>query len=191
MSGTVIAGLNWVGLVLISVIALTMIIGIARGLVKTLISIITWVAAAYLAYKYAGEFTHYIESFITNAEVRLWIMRIAIFVLVMIVGALVGNILHQLVSVGGARGFDRVLGLVLGAVLGVVIASILILASGLTDFPQTDIFKSSVMVPKLMELVNYLREFLPEAIQQEIHFPTDSVAAKPAILSGDGQATNP
>ncbi len=189
MSEAGITGFSWLDIVLIVVIVLSIVTGIARGLVKTILSIVTWLAAAYLAYAYAANFTHYLEPYISNAEVRLWIIRIAIFVIVMIIGAIIGNMVHQLVSVGGMKGFDRVLGLVLGAVLGVLIASTLILVAGFTSFPETEIFKSSVLVPHLMEFVNYLREFLPEDIAKHIHFPSDPIIPQGTnnSLLGDGK----
>lgn len=189
MSESGIAGFSWLDIILITVIGLSIITGVARGLVKTIISIVTWLAAAYLAYTYAAEFTQYLESYVSNAEVRVWITRIGIFVLVMIIGAIIGNIISQLVAVGGMKGFDRILGLILGAVLGVLIASILILVAGFTTFPETEMFKTSVLVPQLMEFVNYLREFLPSDIQQHIHFPADPIVSQESNnFLGDGKS---
>jgi|GEM_PF-7131538 len=169
----VIAGLNWLDLVLLSIIVLAAITGIARGLTKTLVSVITWISAIYLAYKFADDFTGLTEPY-ANAEIRLWTMRIAIFVVVMILGATIGSILQKLVAAGGLGGVDKLLGIIFGIVLGVVIVSILILISGMTQFPANKHFKTSVLIPHFMDFVSFLRELLPENVQQEINFPADS-----------------
>ena len=54
--------LNWIDYLIIAVILISILIGLIRGFICELISLITWVAALLLAYKYVNTLAGYIVS---------------------------------------------------------------------------------------------------------------------------------
>ena len=164
-----LTSLSWVDVFILAVLALFMLIGLGRGVVRTIVSLISWLLAFYFAYTLAASLGLYLKPYVLDAEIRLWTARIVIFILIMIAGALIGNTLGNIVSKGKAKGLDRFFGLLLGFALGSLILATALLLSGLTNFPETPMFKQSEFVPYFMDIATWMKGFLPIEWQNKIN----------------------
>jgi membrane protein required for colicin V production len=131
------------------VAGVSLILGLARGLVKSLMSVASavagLVAAAYL-YPYAG---HVAGWFISNPAAD-FVGFVGIFLLVLIAGAFVSRSLRGAIKRARLGWADRVLGGVFGLVTAWLICSVVYLA--LTAFPiRIDAVERAAFSPVLLE----------------------------------------
>src|SRR5687767_11258268 len=110
------------GLILLSAIA-----GVVRGFLKEVCSLITWVLAIWLAWHYGPLLVPYLGGVLEREPYGLWVGRAIVFVLVLVVGAIVGFAVGHFVRLSLFSGLDRMLGFVLGLLRGVVIVGFAIM----------------------------------------------------------------
>lgn len=70
----------------------------------------------------------------------------------------------------GLSGTDRMIGIVFGLTRGVVIVSALIILSGYTTLPQSQVWSDSIFIKQVEPAVESVRKMLPEDISQYLKF---------------------
>ena len=64
--------------------------GLWRGLVREAFSLVTWLVAIFLAWRFAWVLEPMLGKWIAEPGLKLWTARVAILVLVLIAGGLIG-----------------------------------------------------------------------------------------------------
>jgi membrane protein required for colicin V production len=115
---------------------LSTIAGLWRGFTKEALSLITLLAAVWLAWTLAGRLEPNLGDWAgAPPEVRVWAARVIIFVFVLLVGGLVAWLARKLVRHTGLSTLDRVL----GGAFGLARAAVLVgLAVIVLQFMQLD-----------------------------------------------------
>lgn len=138
--------MNWLDYALLGIVAVSILIGIIRGFVREVISVVVWVAAFLIAMRYGAQAGDYLSPWIASSMIR-WVLGFGgLFVLTLILGALVGYVGRALVGKTGLSGTDRLLGVVFGGVRGGLLVGLIILGAGLTAIPQAPWWQASVVV---------------------------------------------
>lgn len=153
--------MSWLDLVILGIIALSALISLIRGFVKESISLITWIAAGIIAFRY---FTPIAEML--NPQVSIPMLRAAIgfgvlFIGTLIFGAIINFIMGKLVSTTGLGGTDKALGVVFGGARGVLIVTMLVLLASLTALPEADWWQNSATVGLFQNLAEWLKGVIP------------------------------
>lgn len=162
--------MSWIDLAILGVIALSSVISIIRGFVKESISLVTWVVASIVAFRYFMPLADLLEPFVNSLTLRQWISGGILFIATLIVGAIVNFIVSQLVSKTGLSGTDKVLGVVFGAARGVLIVSMLILVANLTPMPGTQWWQDSALIGFFQQLADWIRAVIPHDLGAEFSF---------------------
>ncbi len=154
--------MNWTDYLLIAVLVFSSVAGLMRGLLREVISVITWVAAVWIAWTFSSSLEPHLGGALSDAAVRPWAARTIIFVGVLLVGAAVGALVGHFVRLSLFSGVDRLLGLVFGLLRGVValgVLAMLVHAVRLQDEPW---YRGSVLVPYAEQAGNVLRGLVGE-----------------------------
>lgn len=159
-------------LLIMGMIALSILMGVARGFVKESISLVTWVAAIALSVLYSSDLAKHI-SFTKNALIQGLCSFLLIFVSVVFMGALVNYMAGGFIRKTPFSVPDRVLGSVFGFLRGVVLVSVLILLAGLTSFPSSPWWQESYMVSHFQGVAMWIRDRLPDENAKVFNFPGD------------------
>lgn len=154
--------LNMTDYIIFGVIAISTIISLLRGFIKESISLIIWIIGFWVAVKFYQFFAASLAPYISSVGIRHIVAFIAIFLLVLIVGAMFNYLLTFLVTRTGLTGTDRMLGMLFGCVRGILLVSVLLLVIASTSFVQDAWWKDSVLIPQFQPLIDWLRAFLPE-----------------------------
>lgn len=152
--------LNIIDFIIIGIIALSLIISLFRGFVKEVMSLVSWVAAFFVA----SQFYPYLASYFTQIEsiyIRNGVAIVILLIATLIVGSIINYIISQIVDKTGLSGTDRVLGACFGLLRGVlIIAAIIFLAKTFTSVNQTEIWKNSQLIPHFNYIVDwFFQEF--------------------------------
>lgn len=150
-----------------------MLVGALRGFIKEVLALAIWALAFVMAYRFAGGLGELMEAQVSLPSARLAIGFAGIFLAVLVLGGLLVYLVGRLVESTGLSGTDRLLGGAFGVVRGLALVLTFLLIAGLTPIPKDPWWQESAMIGRLMPLVDWVAEFLPEAAREQLDFEGD------------------
>jgi len=160
--------LVWLDYVLLGVILLSTLIGVLRGLVKEVMSLLGWVLAGWTALTFSAEFAIFLENFVQHDGLRFALAFIGLFVGVLVVSMLVNHLITKLIHLSGLKGIDRLLGSLFGALRGGLVVIILVLLGGISPLAAEPVWSSSIMVEYFSQAASWLSENFSGQIRQGV-----------------------
>jgi membrane protein required for colicin V production len=114
--------MNGADYLVLSILLVSVGIGVVRGFVREAIGLVAWVLAIWLAWQHS-EFIHpWLGGHLQSPEAKAWVARAIVFGGVVLLGDLVGFIASRIAhKAAGLSLVDRFLGLLFGLVRGFVI----------------------------------------------------------------------
>ena len=155
-----------VDVIVLSMILISCMFGIFRGLIKEALSLFFWVAAAVLAALYSPLLAQSLAFVSENPTVRRMAAFALIFIGTVFGGALINNLIAKITAAAGLRGVDRSLGALFGIIRGVVIVTLVVMLTAGFEFTGPW-YGESLSIPYIMVLADYFRQLLgmtPEAV---------------------------
>lgn len=153
--------MSWLDLVILVVIVLSALISLIRGFVKESISLVTWIVAGVLAFRYFSPMAELLEPFVSSPTIRDIAGFAILFVSTLVIGAIINFIMSQLVSRTGLSGTDKALGVVFGGARGVLIVTMVVLLASLTPMPEAEWWQESAMVGFFQQLAEWVKGIIP------------------------------
>jgi len=154
----------------IFVLAASVIIGVVRGLVKEVLSLLSWVIALVAANAYAAPLAQMLPPAVPGDVLRLIIAFLALFIGARILMGLLSLALDALIDAGGLSLIDRTLGMVFGAARGLVIVLAAVILCEMTSLPKQDFWKHAVLSPYAETGARMVLPYLPAAMTQHMNF---------------------
>jgi membrane protein required for colicin V production len=149
--------------VLISLILLISIgIGFMRGFMREAVSVISWIASFWLAWKVGPSVEPYLGGVLAEPAVRPWIARFIVMLVVLLLGALAGMLLNYFVHRAGLSMVDRALGIMFGLVRGAVLVGLLVIGCQLLRLNQGPWWQQSKLLPYATTMGDWLRAMVNE-----------------------------
>jgi membrane protein required for colicin V production len=127
---------NWVDLLALFVVAASATFGVWRGLVKEALSVATWLAAIWFAWRFAFVVEPMLGEWSSAPELKIWAARAITFVIIMVIGGLIAWLARSLVRHTGLSGMDRLLGGAFGVFRGILIIGLLVIGLQLSGLDQ-------------------------------------------------------
>ena len=138
-----------VDIAILGLILLSAVIGLFRGLVKELVSLVIWGCAIIGAMAFAGPVSEYLTGINVGPQFRVAIAFAVVLIGVVIAGGVLQWALAQMIESSGLGGTDRFLGFAFGAARG----CLLVLAALIMVRPfmeTTDWWQESLLGPQLL-----------------------------------------
>ena len=157
-----------VDIVLLLILLISVVLGLWRGLVYEVLSVLAWVAAFFLAQWYAQPVADNLPLGETAQPLRFAAGFAVVFVGTVFAGGLMAWLLKQLVETAGLRPVDRILGGVFGVVRAAVLLLALTLVVGMTPLHQHETWQASQGAVWLETGLHGLRGMMPESLAQYI-----------------------
>ena len=152
--GEVLNDMNTVDSAILVVVVLSCLFGLWRGLVKEVLSLLTWVAALVVARVYSGELASYMINVIDNSSARYVIAFALVFIAVMMVGTLLNRLISKLITVTGLQLVDRMLGGLFGVVRGGIIVLVVMFLTNVF-VSETEQWQQSTLIPYGMYAIEW------------------------------------
>lgn len=165
--------MTWPDYAILAIIAISMLVGVLRGFIKEVFSLVVWAAAFVVAYRFSGDVAVLMESQVSLPSARTAIGFIGLFIVVLVIGGLVNYLLGRLVESTGLSGTDRLLGGLFGIARGAALVVAAILVAGFTPIPADPWWKESRLIGSFMPLVTWSAEFLPGSAAEHLDFEPD------------------
>ncbi len=182
--------MNWTDYIIIGVLALSVLVGLWRGLISEVMALAIWVAAFWVAWTVGPMVAERLGHVIELPSARIIVGYGLCFVAVLILGALLRFVIGKLVEGTGLSGTDRLLGMLFGFVRGVLLVTLLVFLVGFTAFTRDPWWQQSVLLPQFQHVAAWLGQQVPPSVREYIHPPaalgrlSGLPAAWPAPISG-------
>ena len=163
--------MNWADYFIVIVIALSMLVGLWRGLLREVISLATWIAAFAIAYLFSEDGAAHLVPYIDIPSLRIAAAFGGLFLATLLIGGLIGILASYLVDYTGLTGTDRILGMGFGFVRGAAVIVLLVLAAGLTPLPRDPWWQQALLLHHFQQGAVWLQGLLPPELAQNIRFP--------------------
>jgi len=154
----------------IGIVALSLALGLWRGVVSELIALAAWVLAVMAALEFGGEAGNFLFFKIADPAIRALAGCALVFVVVLVAMSLVRLAVHSMVKALGLSLSDRLLGMFFGVARGVLVVMALVAAGGLTSAPQQAWWKQAALAPPLETAVLAAKPWLPDELAKRIRF---------------------
>ena len=128
--------MNWVDYLIIFIVAASTLFGAWRGFVKEALSLVTWLAAIWFAWRFTFVVEPMLGDWVSAPELKIWAARAIVFVVIMVVGGLIAWLMRELVRHTGLSGTDRLLGSFFGLLRGALIFGLIVIAVQLSALDQ-------------------------------------------------------
>lgn len=164
---------TWLDLLLLAVILVSSLLGIWRGLVSEVLSLLAWVAAFFAAKTWGDETAMLMAGAVRGLNdpgLRYIVGFVTVFALTLVLFAIARMLLSSLLRAVGLGLVDRLLGSLFGLGRGLLVAWIAVLLAGLTNLPRETWWRDSLLVPPLETAVIASKPWLPPALAQKIRY---------------------
>ena len=156
--------MTWTDYLILALVALSCAYGLVRGLVRELLSLLTWIAAVLVAWNCADWLAPHLGGALAAPAVRYWAARALLFAAVMLVGTTLGAIVNHFVRLSLFSGIDRLLGFVFGFLRGAVVIGLLAILCHAVRLQDEAWYRKSLLVPWCESAGNVLRSVVGEGI---------------------------
>ena len=154
--------MNWTDYVIVALLVFSCVAGLMRGLLREVLSLVTWLAAVLLAWNFAYLLEPHLGGALSEASVRPWAARTIIFVVVLLLGGIVTALVSHFVRLSLFSSLDRLLGFVFGLLRGAVVLGVLAMLCHAVRLHEEPWYRSSTLVPYAERAGNVLRALVGE-----------------------------
>ena len=156
-----IAGLGVVDIAMLTVLALSMLVGLVRGLVFEVLSLAGWLVAYFAAQWFGAELAPYLPIGEPGSMARLLAAMVIVFVGALIAWTLLARLVRLLLHATPLSLIDRVGGGAFGVLRGAVLLLALSTVVQITPAAQSEFWQASVGAAWLQAAVRVIRPLLP------------------------------
>jgi len=145
------------------------IVGIWRGFTLEALSVLILLAAIWLAWTFAGYVEPALGDWAGVPEVRIWVARVVIFLIVLVFGGLISWLARKLIRHTGLTGLDRMLGAVFGLARALLVIGLGVIAIEFLELDQDPWWRDARFRPyaeQLAAAVKYYAELGTRYVQQ-------------------------
>jgi membrane protein required for colicin V production len=149
--------------VIIAAVLISALVGAARGLLREGIAFATWIVALIFAWHFSDLVEPHLGGVLSAAEVKAWVARLIILLGVLLIGALIGSLVHQFVRLSIFSGMDRLVGFAFGALRGLLLLGIFVMLGQLLKLERDHWWQNSRLIPVGESIANAVRFLVGEA----------------------------
>ncbi len=154
--------MNAADIAILLILAISAFVGLFRGLIKEVFSLVTWGFALVLAFLFRTPVGQLLPL---DPDLNPLIADLAggacVFVIVLVCGGLLAHLLAKLIKATGLSGTDRTLGAVFGLARGLIIVlAILIVLPGIDPVQNAGWWQESLFIPQFLEFEGWAKELL-------------------------------
>lgn len=161
--------MNWTDGIILAILVLSVLIGLMRGLIAELLSLVVWIAAFWVASTFGPDVGDLFSNSISQPLVRMSLGYGICFLGVLVLGAFVRFATRRLLWSTGLTGIDRLLGVVFGFLRGALVVTLMVFLLGLTGLTRESWWQQSVLLPQFQGAAAWLGQNIPPSVADHLH----------------------
>lgn len=162
----------------IAILLISFLLGVWRGLVYEVLSLLGWPIAFVVSKVYGGSLIALLSGVPFMQKVpetsRIGIAYALVFIATLLVWSMLVWLIAKLTKAVGLGVIDKILGGLFGLLRGGLILLALVWLAGLTHLPEQSAWRNAKMSKPLEEAALLTKHWLPDNIAQRIHYRTGS-----------------
>jgi membrane protein required for colicin V production len=155
---------------LLFILICSVIISTMRGLIKEILSLVSWIVSLVLANAYGATLAELLPAVVPGQILRLIVSFLILFIGVRLLMYLLMLAVDALIKASGLTLADRGLGGLFGLARGCVIVMAVVLICGMTAIPQQAFWKRALFSPMAETAVQTAMPFLPGSVTEHVKF---------------------
>jgi membrane protein required for colicin V production len=152
-------GADWI---IIAIVVISCLIGLWRGFMREAISLATWIIGLWLAWTFSPSIEPMLGGLLSGPQVRVWVARLIILVLVVLAGNLVGFVVTRAVRYSPFGVADRMLGVLFGLLRGALLIGVGVILGELLELDGEPWWSKSTLLPYSEFLGDWVRALVNE-----------------------------
>ncbi len=133
--------------------------GFWRGFAQEALSVIIWLAAIWLAWRFTWVIEPLLGDWVVAPELKIWAARAVIFLLILIAGGLLAWFVRELLRHSALNGTDRLLGSLFGFVRGVIIVGLVVIGLEYAGLDQDPWWQEAKLSPFSEQVAGGIRYY--------------------------------
>ena len=155
-------------IVILAVMGVSLAFGLFRGLVRELLSLVSWILAFWIAYRFSSSVAQIIDKALQNPTLSQAVSAILVFVLVLVALMLLASLISKIFKATGLAGMDRILGGLFGLGRAVVILFVALIVGQHTVVIEQDWYNASMMIPLFDQALDWVAGYLPPGTLERV-----------------------
>jgi membrane protein required for colicin V production len=152
------------------VLLCSVVISTLRGLVKEILSLLSWIISFVVANAYGKQLAFWLPEMVPGETLRLIVGFIVLFIGVRLLMALLMAAVDTVIKASGLTLVDRGLGGLFGLARGLLLVLVAVLLCGMTAIPQQPLWKEALLSPLAETAARTVKPFLPGDIARHVQF---------------------
>lgn len=152
------------------ILACSIIISTLRGLMKEVLSLLSWIISFVVANAYGEQLAGLLPEAIPGSTVRLVVGFVALFLGVRLLMMLLTTTVDAMIKASGLTLADRGLGSLFGLGRGLLLVLATVLVCGMTAIPQQPFWKEALLSPLAESAAASIKLYLPGDIARHVQF---------------------
>lgn len=152
----------------IGILLVSLLLGLWRGLVYEVLSLLGWPLAFMACRLFAGKIEPLLP--VGQEAARVALAYALVFIAVLIAWGMVVWVFSRIAKAAGLGVLDMLLGGVFGGVRGVLVILILVWLAGLSSIPEQELWRGAQFGKAAEDVALLTKVWLPDNIAQRIHY---------------------
>jgi membrane protein required for colicin V production len=149
-----------------AVLLVSVLLGLWRGLVYEVLSLLSWLVALVAARYFAVDVAMWLPMQGSSDTLRYVVGFVLVFIAVVLVGSLVAVVFKKLMTTVGLRPVDRALGALFGALRGALLLLLVTAVVSATPLKSSATWQESVAVAWSVSAIKTIKPVLPRDLQK-------------------------
>lgn len=150
--------------VLLAILAISVVLGLLRGLLKEVLSLVAYASAFLAAIWWGPVVTEFFSQWITQPFVSLALAYLSVFIAVLLSIGFINMTLAALLSKTGLTPADHGLGGMFGLLRGVLFVLVLVTLAGYTPLPEEPWWKNAMFSKQVVSVIQQIKLKLPPPV---------------------------
>jgi len=164
---------NWVDLILLVILGLTVLFGIMKGFVRQIIGILAVIVGLILAVNYYLVVSDFFSQWISSSTLSHFVAFIGIFIAVLCLGGILSFIFSKVIR-GPLKFVNIALGGGLGLLKGLLICGVIVFAMLVFPFKE-DALKQSFLAPYCVRVTKAVLYLIPDDLKVKFNEAYDDI----------------
>ena len=152
----------------VAIFLISLLLGLWRGLVYEVLSLLGWPLAFVLSRMFAGDAAAMMPEM--QETMRVALAYVVVFIVALIVWAMLVWLVSRLVKAVGLGWLDRALGGIFGIVRGGLVVLVLVWLAGLTQIPEQPFWRAAKTSRMAEGAALLTKAWLPDSVARRIRY---------------------
>lgn len=167
----------WIDYVIISLVLISAMTGLFRGLTKEFFALSTWVTAVWIALTFDQAFADVLNHVFKNdlivqhapriiqhSSVQVFIAFALLFMATFVLGRLLSYLLGEIIKTVGLTVPDRLAGMIFGTGRGLITVLVVVMLAEFLPIPKNTWWQTSFLIPYFKAGAVWLYDYIPSGL---------------------------